>query len=75
MLSVHDVEDFQEINDSLAEPPKVTDEIRESPSVIRHDAKTLEQPRANPQADVETAIQQIWGSFAAMVSPSSRPTR
>ena len=35
MLSVHDVEDFQEINDTLAEPPKVTDEIRESPSVCR----------------------------------------
>jgi len=75
MLSVHDVEDFQEINDSLAEPPKVTDEIRESPSVIQHDGKTLEQPRADHQADVEAAIQQIWSSFATMVSLSSRPTR
>ena len=75
MLSVHDVEDFQEINDTLAEPPKVTEESRESPSVIQHDAEAPEQPQTDPQTDVETAIQQIWSSFAAMVSPTSRPTR
>jgi len=69
MLNLHDVEDFKETNDALDEPPKATDERRELPSAIQHDTETLEQP----QSDVETAIHRIWDSFAAMVSPVSRP--